>query len=100
MSLPHGVGAESPRVLALRIRPDCAEVHYNLGIILAMEGKLDEAAASCQQALRLNPDFAEVHNNLGAVLQGQGKLEEAVDSYRQALRLMPDYAEAHNNGRL
>ena len=45
---------------------------------LQKQGKLNEAAASYEQALRLKPDFAEAHHNLGDVLRLQGKLDEAV----------------------
>ena len=75
---------------ALRLKPDDAEAHNNLGIVLQEQGKLEEAAASLQQALRLKPDYAEAHNNLGIVLKEQGKLEEAAASLQQAVRLKPD----------
>ena len=82
---------------ALRLKPDTAETHSNLGVALVEQGKLTEAVASYQQALRLKPDYAEAHCNLGMALAEQGKLTEAVASYQQALRLKPHIAEAHNN---
>jgi tetratricopeptide (TPR) repeat protein len=81
----------------LRLQPDLAEAHDNLGNALKERGELEEAVACYRQALRLKPDLAEAHSNLGSAFQGQGKLEEAVACYRQALRLKPDLAEAHNN---
>ena len=39
---------------ALCLRPDYAEAHSNLGVALAGQGKLTEAAACYQQALRSN----------------------------------------------
>ncbi len=82
---------------ALRLKPDYAEAHNNLGIALMEQGRLEEAVASYEQALRVKPDYAEAHNNLGIALGDQGNLEEAVASYQQALRLKPNYAEAHKN---
>ena len=82
---------------AIRLKPDLAEAHYNLGIALQGKGQLDEAIASYRQAIRLKPDYAEAHNNLGNALKDMGQLDEAIASYRQAIRLKPDHAEAHSN---
>ena len=81
----------------VRLKPDAARAHNNLGIALSDQGKLDEAIAEYREALRLKPDYAEAHNNLGIALSDQGKLDEAIAEYREAMRLKPDYAEAHNN---
>ena len=54
---------------ALTLKPDYAEVHFNLGNTLNDQGKLDEAVASYRQALTLKPDYAEAHNNLGVISQ-------------------------------
>jgi tetratricopeptide (TPR) repeat protein len=81
----------------LALRPDLAEVHSNLGVVLKSQGKLDEAAAHYRQALVLKPDFAEACNNLGNVLRDQGNLDQAAAQYQQAVALRPSYADAHNN---
>jgi len=45
---------------ALRLQPDLAEAHYNLGMALAqIPGRLPDAIAHCEAAVRLKPDFAE-----------------------------------------
>ncbi len=72
-------------------------IHYNLGVVLAGQGKTQEAVAHYAEALRIKPDYAEAHNNLGVALVGQGKTQEAVAHYAEALRIKPDYAEAHYN---
>ena len=48
---------------ALRLKPDYAEAHNNLGIALQDQGQLAEAVAQYQEALRLKPDYAEAHWN-------------------------------------
>jgi tetratricopeptide (TPR) repeat protein len=83
--------------LALRLKPDYAEAHNNLGNTLLELGEVPEAEAHFEQALRLQPNSARVHYNIGGALIRQGKRSEAIGHWEQALRIDPDYAEAHNN---
>ena len=101
--LQGGRGAEAAAEFrgSLKLNPESAPTHYNLGLAFAMQRKFDEAAAEFQEAVRLAADYAEAHNNLGAMLHFSGKLDEAARHYRLAVSLRPDNAEAENNlGRL
>ncbi|MGD1031901.1 MAG: tetratricopeptide repeat protein [Opitutaceae bacterium] len=82
---------------ALRLRPNDAELHNNLGAVwLKMPERSNDAIGQIREALRLKPDFAEAHHNLGMALAPiPGRLPEAIAQYEEALRLKPDYAEAH-----
>ncbi|MDO8720850.1 MAG: tetratricopeptide repeat protein [Syntrophales bacterium] len=71
--------------------------HNNLGLVLAEQGKMQEAEEHYRQALRLMPEYYEAHSNLGFSLARQGKREEAVRHYKKALVVNPGYAAAHNN---
>ena len=82
---------------ALRINPNYAEAHHNLGLAYYYLGKLEEAVGEYKQALRIAPNCAEAHNSLGQTYYFLNKLEESVEEYKQALRIAPNYAEAHNN---
>jgi len=89
---------------ALRIRPDYAEAHYNLGKTLALTGRLPEAMVEYQSALRYPPDYskalhqANVHISLANVLARiPGRLPEAIAEYQSAIRIQPDRADAHYN---
>ncbi len=79
---------------AIELKPDVAEAHYNLGIILKSLGKLKETELSTRKAIELKPDYAEAHSNLGIILSDLGKLKEAEFSYRKAIEIKPDYADA------
>ena len=82
---------------AIRLRPDDALAHDDLGDALSDQGKSDEAVAEYREAIRLKPDLAVAHYNLGNALRGRGKVDEAIAAYREAIRLRPDLAEAHTN---
>jgi Flp pilus assembly protein TadD len=72
---------------ALRLKPDYAEAHCNLGNALWMQGKLSEAEAELRQAIALWPDYAEAHCNLGQVLTLMGRYAEALACYKQGHEL-------------
>jgi tetratricopeptide (TPR) repeat protein len=48
----------------LRIKPDFAEAHYNLGVALEKTGRVQEAIAQYERALRIQPDYTEAQNKL------------------------------------
>ena len=80
---------------ALRIKPDLAMAHSDLGVALANLGNLEEAIASYREAIRLMPDDAVSHDKLGKALQAQGRLEEGIAEFHAAIRLKPALAVAH-----
>ena len=82
---------------ALSLKPDYAEAHFNLGVILRVSGRPNLAVESYKKAIALLPNYLGAHNNLGNALKQIGSLEEAVISYQNAIAIKPDYAEAHNN---
>ena len=83
---------------ALRLNPDYAEAHNNLGNALNAEGRIREAIAQYETALRLKPDYAEAHYNLGLALANTpAQMDAAIAEYEKALQIQPEYAKAHNN---
>ena len=52
----------------LALRPDLAEPHNNLGVILAQQGDLGQAATWFEKAVNLRPGYVEAHKNLGNAL--------------------------------
>jgi protein O-GlcNAc transferase len=82
---------------AVALKPDIAEAHNDLGVVLGARGRFAEAAASFARAVALRPDYAEAHNNLGAALRRLGKTDEAVPHYERVAALMPNAFGAHNN---
>ncbi len=79
---------------AIRLQPDAADAHYNLGNVLNAERKWREAAEEFRQAIRLDSTQPSSHNNLGVALKNLGEIEEAIASFRRALDLNPRYGLA------
>ena len=44
---------------AIAVAPQVPGYHYNLGLVLTAQGRLDEAIAACRRALELRPAYAE-----------------------------------------
>jgi tetratricopeptide (TPR) repeat protein len=73
---------------------DIAGCHNNMGIILKMQGKEDEAMEHYSTALSITLETegettraANFLNNIGTVLADQNKLDEAMEKFVSALRI-------------
>ncbi|MGP8200845.1 MAG: tetratricopeptide repeat protein [Limisphaerales bacterium] len=72
--------------------------HYNLGIALDRQGRLDEAIEHYQKALQIIPDSPTTEYCLGNDLRQKGRVDEAIEHYQKALQLRPELAaETHYN---
>jgi protein O-GlcNAc transferase len=49
---------------AIRLKPDYAEAHYNLGVALEQAGKVSEAIQHYREAVRIKPDYIVAQNRL------------------------------------
>jgi Flp pilus assembly protein TadD len=66
-------------------------------LVLAAQGKTDEAVAAYRESIRLNPKSPEAHNNMGILLVKQGKMDIAIAALQTACQLKPDHADALKN---
>ncbi|MBZ0111449.1 MAG: tetratricopeptide repeat protein [Thermoanaerobaculia bacterium] len=82
---------------AIELSQQPAEVHAELGGVLAELNRLPEARAELETALRLDPDFGEAHYNLGCIHFREGRLTEAATSFKEALRIRPKDGSTLNN---
>ncbi|CAJ0593696.1 unnamed protein product [Cylicocyclus nassatus] len=81
----------------LRVCPENAKIHYNLGKVLSKTGNLDAAEHNYWNAVRLNPNYEHALNNLANILESKGRSAEAEHLLRQALRKRPMFAVAWMN---
>lgn len=89
--------AETTLGEALRLNPDLARTHNNLGHLMNYRGRFEEAEASVRSALCLQPEHAPLHHHLGNILYNLGRVAEAEASYRTALRIQPEHRGSHVN---
>lgn len=80
--------------LSLRDRP---VTRSNLGAVLEIQGRLDEAEGAYRQALDANPDLPEALANLGALYAKHGRDGEALPLLRRAFRVAPEFPELRTN---
>jgi tetratricopeptide (TPR) repeat protein len=80
---------------AVRISPDYADAHNNLGFVLSQTpDRIPDAIKQYEAALRLKPDYAEAHNGLGTALVRSGDCAAAIPHFEAALHLKPDQPDA------
>ncbi len=90
---------------------DRSEILYNMGLIHASNGKIDEAIEYYNQSLQLNPRKPSALNNMAVIYHYRGEqcreqgedekaesfYDKAAEYWKQAIRLSPNnYLEAQN----
>jgi tetratricopeptide (TPR) repeat protein len=76
---------------AIRIKPDSAQAHFQLGNALHKMHRLDDAIAEYQTSLALDAEVPEVHYELAyALAQIPGRVPEAIAECRKMLSLKPN----------
>jgi TolB-like protein/DNA-binding winged helix-turn-helix (wHTH) protein len=73
----------------LTVDPDFSWAHHWKAIILAFEGRTDQAIAEEELTLSLNPSVVEANLTLGNMLQRRGQFEKGLELIEKALRLSP-----------
>jgi tetratricopeptide (TPR) repeat protein len=74
---------------AVRLAPEAAAAHGNLGVALLQSGELAQAETHLGRAIALDPAMSLFHSHLGEVLVAAGRPEEAGMAFARAHRLDP-----------
>jgi tetratricopeptide (TPR) repeat protein len=77
--------------------PECANSHYNLGVALMEQGKLDEAIEAFQEAIANSGRMFEAWVNLGYIYFEKGELDQVVMANLKAIEIEPRYARGYAN---
>lgn len=82
---------------ALKIDPDHADAHVNLGRLLHEQGSTAAAEKHYRAAVEIDPEHETAAFNLGVALEDLSRHDDAIAAYTKALALDPDNADAHYN---
>jgi tetratricopeptide (TPR) repeat protein/tRNA A-37 threonylcarbamoyl transferase component Bud32 len=81
---------------AVQERPNDAEAHLELALILRENGNFSSAETSFREAIRLRPNYAEAYAGLARTLQFMGKHADAKAAAQEAVRLDSQSPEAQH----
>ncbi|MBL9084679.1 MAG: tetratricopeptide repeat protein [Planctomycetales bacterium] len=90
-------GAESLYRELLKEEPKSRDCYHRLGVIAAVQGKLDEAHQHYQTALQCSTPTPDLWSDIGYCFHLQNKGVEAEQALRQALAIDPQHRAALNN---
>jgi tetratricopeptide (TPR) repeat protein len=74
----------------LKLEPQHAGAHANLGVVLARLGQYEESVKSYDNALRLNPQLTPALFNLGVAHYRAGQFARAAEAFSRYLAAKPD----------
>lgn len=81
----------------LATHPQDAQARFLKGLILADQGKADDAIAVFTGLTEDYPELPEPYNNLAVIYASQNKYDAARYALEMAIRVHPGYATAHEN---
>ena len=84
-------GSEAEYRRAFALNPNYSFAHDQFGILLALQGRLDEAVAEGKRASELDPLSPQIPVDALMAFAWQGKFQEAKDLARKAANLDPTY---------
>ena len=83
--------------LLLERDPNDVETRANLGAVLAMIGRIDEARTELERAIEINPNSVRAHSHLGQIYMREKKVAAAKRAFETALSLDPEDYKVRNN---
>jgi Flp pilus assembly protein TadD len=82
---------------AIRLNPNLAIAHSNLGAILGVKGDMYGALEELEKSIQLDPQSARAHNNLALAYLKLGKKNEAISHWKTSLTIDPDQQDVRDN---
>ena len=77
--------------------PEDPAQYYDIGNLLILQGKIDEAQSYYSRALAIDRNFVNALNGRGLILANRQKSEEAMACFKHALRENPNSVETYIN---
>ena len=82
---------------AIILKPEHADSHYMLAVVLADSGSMEKAIFHYNKAIEFNAEYFEAYNNLGNIYRTLGQQDNAEKYFKRALKLSPGNALVLNN---
>ena len=82
---------------AIKLKPDFAISHFNLGVALQDKGDFETALHSYKKAIAIKPDYLAAYYNIAVSFGKIGFLENSVKYFLEAIRLNPYHYSSWNN---
>ena len=82
---------------AIKINPDYADAHNDLGNLYMKTGRLKESFNAYRKALKAAPNHSKLLSNIGNVLMMQSEFEKALGWLEKAILHDPENALSHCN---
>lgn len=90
---PAWADAEAKYRAAVQTAPDDARAQHALGLVLAQQGRLEEAIVHFEKAAQLRDREPGYWVNLGEVYHRAGRLDSAAEVYRRVLDKFPTWSD-------
>jgi arylsulfatase A-like enzyme/Tfp pilus assembly protein PilF len=87
--------AEKEIRLALQLRPNIPDAHYNLGILYENRGDIEKAIREYRKEIEIHPAAYPAHFNLALLYAKQGLLREEVAELRKAIKSNQKFARSY-----
>jgi tetratricopeptide (TPR) repeat protein len=80
---------------AVKINPNYAEAHYELGVLYDEKEDHAGAAQELQKAININPNYADAHFRLGILYQALRGYDQTLSQFEEVLRINPNFPRIH-----
>lgn len=87
--------AEKELRRALRLAPEMADVHHQLGVVLFKRGVYAAAAVELRRAVELDPGCGPAYLVLGEALNQMAESDQALEALETATRIQPENSRAY-----
>ena len=81
----------------LKIDPNHAEAHNNLGTLFNNLREKHKAKSCFEKAIEINPNYADAHHNLGTIFHELREKQKAKECYEKVIAINPNYVHAYHN---
>jgi tetratricopeptide (TPR) repeat protein len=89
-ALPPRNDTTHPQPAPLALRPDGAAFHYSLGVLLAMNGNLEEAIQEMEKAHNLDPASPFLAKEIASLYMEKGETKKALTICKKILEEHPN----------